>query len=168
MYLFREAKTDELSSLPDVEHAAGMMYLQTPHANFAHGPNVTRNLDFSLYRAWVAVHEDEVVAFAVVRVFGEFAHLHELDVHPDHARRGIGRQLIETVGRWAHEQGCIKLTLTTFSDVPWNGPYYSRLGFAVVHEQALSSHLRKILDGEAAAGFPMKSRVAMEVSLQCQ
>jgi hypothetical protein len=30
---------------------------------------------------------------------------------------------------WAQRHGLAALTLTTFTDVPWNMPYYERLGF---------------------------------------
>jgi len=165
MYFIREANHSDFKALPIVEQAAGMMYAQTRHARFAYGPNATESADPSRDRVWVAEHDEKVIGFALVRVFDSGVHLHELDVHPEHSRRGIGRQLIERVKRWAHEQRFTKLTLTTFSDVPWNAPYYSRLGFSIVEGAAVSSHLRKILGDETAAGFPMDYRVAMEMSL---
>ena len=50
-------------------------------------------------------------------------------MHPDYARRGIGRTLIERAEAWARERGLPALTLTSYVEVPWNGPYYERLGF---------------------------------------
>ena len=37
--------------------------------------------------------------------------------------------LIEHVAGWARAHGSPALTLTTFTEVPWNAPYYERLGF---------------------------------------
>jgi hypothetical protein len=42
------------------------------------------------------------------------------------------------------------VTLTTFRDVPWNAPFYRRLGFEVVDE--LPSGLAAIRAHEAMAG----------------
>jgi hypothetical protein len=35
----------------------------------------------------------------------------------------LGRQLIAAVVDWARARGATALTLTTFADIPWNGPY---------------------------------------------
>ena len=52
-------------------------------------------------RLWVALADHVPVGFAhvVVRETGA-AHLEELDVHPEHDRRGVGRQLVSTVCAW--------------------------------------------------------------------
>ena len=42
---------------------------------------------------------------------------------------GLGALLIEHVDGWAREQRLDGLSLTTFVEVPWNAPYYERLGF---------------------------------------
>jgi len=36
---------------------------------------------------------------------------------------------------WAETKRLAGLTLTTFAEVPWNAPYYDRLGF-LVHDKA--------------------------------
>ena len=90
-------------------------------------------------------------------------HLHELDVHPQRARQGLGQRLIEHIAQWA--RGAEALTLTTFSDVPWNGPYYGRLGFRTLDEAALSPALQAVRQAEAAAGLPMAHRICMQLDL---
>ena len=91
---------------------------------------------------WVAVDpDDQPIAFAIVHLLDESVHLHELDVHPDYARQGLGRRLIATVADWARARGATALTLTTFDDVPWNGPYYARLGFRTLDLATLSPGL---------------------------
>ncbi|WP_206604336.1 hypothetical protein [Arthrobacter pityocampae] len=59
------------------------------------------------------------------------------------------------------QQGCSALTLTTFADVPWNAPYYARLGFAIVAPERLTPGLRAVRDHEAAVGLDAWHRVAM-------
>lgn len=70
------------------------------------------------------------------------AHLDQVSVDPTFARRGLGQQLIAAAEHWAHQHGASSMTLTTFVDVPWNGPYYRRLGCATYRPpiSALSSH----------------------------
>jgi hypothetical protein len=57
------------------------------------------------------------------------------------------------------------LTLTTFDDVPWNGPYYTRLGFRTLDLAALSPGLQAVRQGEAEAGLPMEHRICMQLDL---
>ncbi len=73
--------------------------------------------------------------------------------------------MIETIADWARVHGLPAVTLTTFADIPWNGPYYMRLGFRVLGESEQAPALRSILQAEAAAGLPMSSRVCMQLDL---
>lgn len=88
-------------------------------------------------------------------------HLEEIDVHPDHGRRGLGTQLVELVCGWAASHGYQSVTLTTFRDVPWDMPFYSRLGFGVVPAEELSVALHRLVDDETRRGLDPVRRVVM-------
>lgn len=90
-----------------------------------------------------------------------------LDVHLQHARQGLGRRLIESIVQWARARGAATLTLTTFSDVPWNGPYYGRLGFRTLDVATLSPALQAVWEVETAVGLPMAHRICMQLNLWC-
>ena len=45
------------------------------------------------------------------------------------------------------------MTLTTYSEVPWNAPYYERCGFHRLDEAQWTPSLRAIRAAEAAAGL---------------
>ncbi|MCD4526217.1 GNAT family N-acetyltransferase [Nocardioides sp. cx-173] len=70
--------------------------------------------------------------FAHVTYVEGFAHLAQLSVHPDHGRQGLGSALVHEAMREAWDAGFDRLSLTTYRDLPWNGPFYSRLGFVEV------------------------------------
>lgn len=89
------------------------------------------------------------------------AHIEQVSVHPDHTRQGIGRTLIEAAAEWAAALGVPAMTLTTYRDVPWNAPYYARLGFRRVPEGQMTPGLRTIRAREAARGLDAWPRVAM-------
>jgi len=111
---------------------------------------------------WVALADDVPVGFAHIELIERDAvHLEEIDVHPDHGRHGLGAKLVLQVCEWASGHGYRSVTLTTFRDVPWNRPFYARLGFDVVPPDQLSIALRAVIDDETRRGLDPSRRVAM-------
>ncbi|MFJ4592779.1 MULTISPECIES: GNAT family N-acetyltransferase [unclassified Kitasatospora] len=89
-------------------------------------------------------------------------HIEQVSVHPDHARRGIGRALIEHLAAGTDAPA---LTLTTFADVPWNAPYYARCGFRPLADHELTPGLREIRRKEAEHGLDRWPRLCMRRDL---
>lgn len=87
-------------------------------------------------------------------------HLDEVAVDPDYGRRGIGRSLVEFVVTESRHRNLCATTLTTFSDLPFNRPFYESAGFQVIDEADLLPGLAGILAVENRQGFV--SRVAMK------
>jgi GNAT superfamily N-acetyltransferase len=116
--------------------------------------------------AWVAVDPtDQPVAYLIAEPVDGCLHVEQVSVHPHHARRGIGRTLLERAATQAVADGLCALTLTTFEHVPWNGPYYRRCGFHVLDEKEWTPGLRVIREREAAHGLDTWPRVAMRRDL---
>jgi hypothetical protein len=67
--------------------------------------------------------------------------------------------------RWAAVHGYESVTLTTFRDLPWNMPFYARLGFAVVPRHDLSPALRCVVEDEDRRGLDASRRVVMRRGL---
>jgi N-acetylglutamate synthase-like GNAT family acetyltransferase len=88
-----------------------------------------------------------------------------VSVHPRCARRGVGRALIDHLAAHAMATGVPALTLTTFADVPWNGPYYKRCGFVALSDNDLTAGLRVIRQREAAHGLDRWPRICMRRDL---
>jgi hypothetical protein len=83
-------------------------------------------------------------------------------VHLDWQERGlVGSSL--TLWLTMPVKGLTSLTLTTFRDVPWNAPFYARLGFEYVTE--LTPELRQKREEETAHGLAFDSRCAMRLPL---
>lgn len=115
-------------------------------------------------RAWVAVDDvGSIIGFAVAWVVDGEGHLDELVVTPAHGRRGVGRALVDEVVAWTAAQQLASITLTTFRDVPWNSPYYEKLGFHVV--STLTPVLQALIDEQATWGLEPSLRVVMRRSL---
>ena len=114
---------------------------------------------------WVATCRGEVVGYVLALQLDGQAHLEQLSVDPAHSRRGLGAALVGTVTAWASALGAPDVTLTTFRDVPWNGPYYERFGFEVVDETGWTPALQAVRAHEAAEGLDVSSRVIMRLRL---
>ncbi|MEX1263495.1 MAG: GNAT family N-acetyltransferase [Actinomycetota bacterium] len=78
---------------------------------------------------WVAERQAEITGYILATLLDGNAHIDQVSVAPAHARQGIGRQLISHVENWGKRSNLPATTLTTFRDVPWNGPYYQTLGY---------------------------------------
>lgn len=116
--------------------------------------------------AWVALDGSErPVAYLIAdRVDGNL-HIEQLSVDPSSARRGVGCSLLDHAAGVAVDEGLPALTLTTFEQVPWNAPYYARLGFRRLVEAELTPELRAIREREVAQGLDRWPRVAMRRDL---
>jgi GNAT superfamily N-acetyltransferase len=86
-------------------------------------------------------------------------HIREMDVRPDFGRRGIGAQLLASACTAAHDFGVKFVTLTTFSHLRWNAPFYANHGFRIVEDLAPFPHLVSALENEREVG--LRNRVAM-------
>jgi len=118
-------------------------------------------------RLWVACDSNDVpVGFAYTRSIDDCPHIQELAVLHACQRRGIGARLIEAIAGAARRTGAEAVTLTTFGDVPWNGPYYGRLGFRTLAANELSAALRKVFAEEETLGLDVSRRVAMRLDLR--
>jgi len=165
-HTIRPTQTDDLAHLPRIERAAARQFLATAYPAMADADLATLHVNLDYDYIWVAVtHTDAPIAFVIAHILDDNVHLHELDVDPLYARRGVGRALIKTVAHWAREAGYAALTLSTFADVAWNGPYYARLGFRILDEALLGPGLRAMRQAEEAAGLPMAQRVCMRLAL---
>jgi GNAT superfamily N-acetyltransferase len=117
-------------------------------------------------RCWVAVDDAAgPVGYVLIDAVDGNAHVEQVSVHPDHQGSGVGRALMEWVFGWATEAGMPGVTLTTFSDVPWNAPLYRHLGFRVLRDDELGPGLRAIRDQETAHGLDPARRVCMFLAL---
>jgi GNAT superfamily N-acetyltransferase len=113
--------------LPPLEAASDTMFNTLGIGPFE--PGTVEDFSAALV---VLVAGDPPVGLARIDALRGGAHLEQLSVHPDHARRGIGRSLLRAACAWAHDAGYRELTLATYRDVPWNGPFYASEGFVEV------------------------------------
>lgn len=148
-----------------IEREAGVAFAQIGMTAVAGMPVVSMDELAELCaagRSHVAADElDRPLAFLLSSIVDGCAHIEEVSVDPAAARRGIGGALIEHLVRIAGAEGLAFVTLTTFLEVPWNAPYYRRLGFVAVEPSAHGSQLAALVARERRTIPGDEPRVAM-------
>lgn len=164
-FAIRAARREELRSLIVIERAAGRRFRDVPElADLAEDLTPLAELETARDDdlVWVAeVDRETVVGFAYASILDGNLHLEELSVLPEWGRRGIGKALVHAVVERARSLGLRAVTLTTFRDVPWNAPFYARLGFEVLDQPRWSPGLAAAFRDEARRGLPTELRVVM-------
>jgi GNAT superfamily N-acetyltransferase len=168
-YRLRTARPDERDRIQEIEDLAGTRFAglglidESLDAGFP-----TAELD-RLIRAgqvWVACDAaDRAVGMVIASVRDDAVYVEEMDVLAEHGRRGLGGRLLGAVCTWAREQGYSAVTLSTFRDVPWNGPFYRTQGFTDLPPAAWTPGMRAIRENEARHGLRTDMRVFMRRDL---
>jgi GNAT superfamily N-acetyltransferase len=111
---------------------------------------------------WVAEEQGEIAGHVVATVLDGNAHIEQVSVAPAFTRQGIGHQLISHVEDWGRSNSRPATTLTTFRDVPWNGPYYETLGYQELSGSEIGSEVSAEMRHEASLpGIDASRRCAM-------
>lgn len=128
------ADADEVHALIEVDKAASSLFAPTgllsEEALQDHVPadiltHATEHGDLFVARHF----SDGPIGFALVSPRGGTLYLDQISVHPDYGRNGVGAALVTRVIDAAKERKIRRVTLSTFRDLPWNGPFYRKMGF---------------------------------------
>jgi len=138
----------ELPVLQAIERAAGRMFCDIGMPQIAEcdpWPLPVMAGSQQAGRLWVVADDaGEPVAYLMAGLVDGCMQIEQVTVHPDSARQGLGRALLDYAAGRAAADGLPALTLTTFAHVPWNAPYYARCGFRVLDDAELTPGLRVI------------------------
>ena len=160
----RAARLDEIDAVRAIERASSVRMLSTPFPELADDEPADPGLLAARIAAGgltvACAQADTPVAFVMHRPLVQDWYIEQIDVLPSHARRGIGAALLEAVAGVARARGWPALTLSTFKDVPFNAPYYARLGFEPVEHP--TPGLAKIRAEHEARGLDETARVFMQ------
>lgn len=168
-WTIRVGTADDVEALRQIELAAGARFREVGLDAIADDdPPAAEALlhHVDTGTVWVATEEHGVpIGYATASVVDDEGHLDQVSVVPTASGQGIGRALIDHVHAWARDDGRDTVTLTTFLEVAWNGPYYERLGYVVVAAGDLGPELAAIRAAETAAGLDISPRAAMRIFL---
>src|SRR5437870_1363077 len=117
-YRVREATVDDVEVL--VHHRLAMftdmgMDLDRPNVAAAFRRWLGEMLPAGIYRGWVVLSGEAIVAGGGITVLpwppgpsyvgGHIAFVYNVFVEPSHRRRGLARQIMETIHGWCRQQG---------------------------------------------------------------
>jgi len=162
MISIRPARRAEIQRVRQIERLSATRFLGTDLASLADDePADAETLERRIAEGGLLVAEEsaEAVAFVMFREVEGCAYVEQIDVLPSHAGRAIGAALLQAVAAIARRRGLAALTLSTFREVPFNAPYYRRLGFVEV--AVLSPAMQDIRREHEARGLDETARVFM-------
>lgn len=167
----RLTREDDAPHLPALEQSAGVAFLAIAElAWIAEDSNLSIDDHLAAVRdgtSWVAIEgDDRPVGFLCAERCGDDLHIHEIAVRHDRQGRGIGRALIEAAIAWAQGRSLSAVTLTTFRNVPWNEPFYARLGFETLSADSIDQRLALVVQQETEHGLQPETRCAMRLGLR--
>lgn len=167
-YSIRLATLDDCAALPAIELAAAEMFRPLNVIDFDVRPPMAVPEEILVRQAgegllWVATFQSQTIGMILADERDGDFYIAELDVHPDHGRKGLGTALLEAACAAGFARGFGRVTLNTFRDVPWNAPFYARCGFTEIAEadwRPWMEALARRIEGE---GMDLKTRVYMEL-----
>jgi GNAT superfamily N-acetyltransferase len=162
----RRASAADLPFLAEIESSAVKAYERDGLALDDYEPPPVEYWQPHLRSGLLWVAEDlaaGLVGFVAAEREDGGLYVAEVDVAIAHQRQGVGRQLMQAVINCARGERLANLTLTTSLETAWNAPFYRSLGFVVLDENALPSHLGATRANETAGG--LQNRCAMLLRL---
>ncbi|WP_109479522.1 GNAT family N-acetyltransferase [Paraburkholderia sp. C35] len=161
---YRLAVPDDVPSIRVVEYEAAQRFVSVGLTGIAAARPMDAPFVLKKVRAKEVVIAEcggECAGFVMFAMLPARIYVEALDVVPQHAGRRIGAALLDQVDERAREAGIAQVELSTFRHVPWNAPYYQRLGFSVLADDELDAALLRIRKLRIARGVDETKRVFM-------
>jgi len=165
----RLSKDRDLDYLPDVERSAAQKFIPYRKSD---NPNLDRVLAHDILlkahknkTLWVAFKNNDPIGFLAATPVDKNLHIEELSVMFDHQGQGVGKQLIQAIITESHTRKHSQISLTTDALIPWNKPFYERLGFQEIALDDCQTDLSKILIKDKGHSDTPENRIAMVLEL---
>ncbi|ACC73915.1 GNAT family N-acetyltransferase [Paraburkholderia phymatum] len=161
---YRNAVPEDVASIRVVEYEAAQRFVSVGLTGIAAARPMDAPFVLKKVRASeviVAQCDGVCVGFVMFAMLNARIYVEALDVVPQHAGRRIGAALLGQVDARARAAGATHVELSTFRHVPWNAPYYQRLGFSILEDGELDAALLRIRKLRVARGVDETKRVFM-------
>lgn len=110
---------------------------------------------------WILQEGETPIGFLCGIFLDGHPHIEEISIASPHQGRGLGRQFINDFLAWSKSENYPCVSLTTDSLIPWNAPFYSRLGFNEVSVENCRDELRATLLRDKEKCATPETRIGM-------
>jgi GNAT superfamily N-acetyltransferase len=163
-YRIERAAPGEAERLREIEQAAGRRFRAVGMADIAdHESTDAEVLDDHAQCGRLYIARDRTglaVGFLIWSPKDGCAYIEEVVVHTDHAGHRLAGRMIDRLAEDVRGR-CPALTLATFREVAWNGPYYAKLGFTEISHHDLGTSHEQSWRDQADHGLDMSRRIFM-------
>ncbi|KPC36230.1 GNAT family acetyltransferase [Pseudomonas syringae pv. cilantro] len=152
-------RLSEFSDLPDLRrisaHARDRYKTIPSLAHVADLPPLNADR-FEACRVVVAVDQNtqKVIGFAAMRLLDNLLYLDNISVVPGASGNGVGKTLLSSVVTHAQDLRVQAVSLTTFREPLWNGPWFRKHGFGPMPDADIGEGLRSVMDRQALTFSP--------------
>lgn len=164
-YKIRKALPKDVHNLPELELEAATLFkeynLTAGVIEEAASIDEFRKAQTAGHLLVAVLPDERITGFALMEIIDMGVHLAEVDVLPAYGKKGIGAALVKSVCSWAGKNGHKCVTLTTFRHIPWNAPFYRKLGFRVMTTEEFSPDISYRVNDEHEQGLLKKERCVM-------
>lgn len=98
---------------------------------------------------WLVELRGEPVGFLRAKPVDDVLYCAEMSVLRHHHGKGLGEKLMSHFIKFARSNGFSGVAGITYKDVPWNGPYYRRLGLNYLDKNLIGPELLAIMSSDA-------------------
>ncbi len=149
----RPADSADAERLKEIEDDAAMLFKQLGGAftqldYSAKSPAFYANAIGQNQIIWMAEVRGEPVGFLRAKPVDDVLYCAEISVLRQHQGKRIGERLIAHFVDFARANGFAGAAGVTYEHVPWNGPYYLRLGFNLLPGDQIGPELAQIMSSE--------------------
>lgn len=165
-YVITGAARDEVPALIAIDLAAGQLFAGTGLLSDAqladHVPKaVFQDAISSGHLHTVRDQKGVLAGFVLTSVREGNLYLDQISVDPSQGRKGLGAALIERVMEEAKDRGLKRVVLSTFRDLPWNGPFYKKNGFRELPRKRMEKWMIEIESVQDDNGLNVRERCFM-------
>jgi ribosomal protein S18 acetylase RimI-like enzyme len=161
----RKAQSWDIPLLEYVERSAAEIFRTANLSFLADGDTVDPRALVAMAQAnhlLIAANRfDQPIGFVGGEYLNGNFHIIEISVAKEFQGKGVGKALMTAMVQQVSREGYKSITLTTYKNLPWNGPWYSRIGFFEVNAQDMGKEYLDILASEAQHGLDLRSRCVM-------
>lgn len=170
----RAASATDIEQICRIDTDASSRFASIPAlvdlANGSHGPLESRAVEHWLATGTIYVLDDGIstLGFTAVQPKDGVLYIVELSVLASQQGRGLGSLLLVRVFDHARQSAkdsgssIARVSLTTYPDVPWNGPWYRKRGFQETSPQSLGPwHVGKARQDDQDLARPGYRRCCM-------